>query len=109
MYRRNRERRYRRRDSGDNPRSLGRSLTSAFRRPAAQVALLAVVLAGPRVAFFRVVRMAFVIGIVVFSGTLYALALSGRGWLGAITPVGGLAFLTGWAALLVGGGADRAG
>jgi uncharacterized membrane protein YgdD (TMEM256/DUF423 family) len=36
---------------------------------------------------------------VLFSGSLYALALSGQKWLGAITPVGGLAFLAGWACL----------
>lgn len=35
-------------------------------------------------------------GIVVFSGSLYALALTGVGWLGAVTPVGGLSFLAGW-------------
>ena len=41
----------------------------------------------------------FVAGTVVFSGSLYALALSGQRWLGAVTPIGGLAFLAGWAAL----------
>jgi uncharacterized membrane protein YgdD (TMEM256/DUF423 family) len=41
----------------------------------------------------------FAAGIVLFSGSLYALALSGQKWLGAITPVGGLAFLAGWACL----------
>lgn len=41
----------------------------------------------------------FQAGIVVFSGSLYALALSEVKWLGAITPIGGLAFLAGWAAL----------
>jgi len=41
----------------------------------------------------------FVAGIVVFSGSLYMLVLSGQRWLGAITPIGGLAFLAGWAAL----------
>jgi uncharacterized membrane protein YgdD (TMEM256/DUF423 family) len=35
----------------------------------------------------------------VFSGSLYALALSGQRWLGAITPLGGVAFLAGWACL----------
>ena len=35
-------------------------------------------------------------GIVLFSGSLYALALSGERWLGAVTPVGGLAFLAAW-------------
>lgn len=41
----------------------------------------------------------FTAGIVVFSGSLYALALSGVRILGAITPLGGLAFLAGWACL----------
>lgn len=41
----------------------------------------------------------FVAGIVIFSGTLYALALTGVRWLGAITPLGGLAFLAGWICL----------
>jgi uncharacterized membrane protein YgdD (TMEM256/DUF423 family) len=38
----------------------------------------------------------FVLGIVLFSGSLYLLALSGVRWLGAITPLGGLSFLAGW-------------
>lgn len=38
-------------------------------------------------------------GIVVFSGSLYVLALSGVHWLGAITPLGGLAFIAAWALL----------
>lgn len=38
----------------------------------------------------------FVAGIVIFSGSLYVLALSGVRWLGAVTPLGGLAFLAGW-------------
>jgi uncharacterized membrane protein YgdD (TMEM256/DUF423 family) len=41
----------------------------------------------------------FVAGTVVFCGSLYLLALSGQRWLGAITPLGGLAFIAGWAAL----------
>ena len=41
----------------------------------------------------------FVAGTVLFSGSLYALALSGIRWLGAITPLGGLAFLAGWLCL----------
>ncbi len=39
----------------------------------------------------------FLVGIVLFSGSLYALALSGVRKLGAITPIGGLCFLLGWA------------
>ena len=41
----------------------------------------------------------FVIGTVLFSGSLYALALTGPKWLGAFTPLGGVAFLAGWACL----------
>lgn len=37
-------------------------------------------------------------GIFLFSGSLYALALSGEKWLGAIAPIGGTAFILGWAA-----------
>jgi uncharacterized membrane protein YgdD (TMEM256/DUF423 family) len=48
-------------------------------------------------------------GILLFSGSLYALALSGERWLGAVTPLGGLAFLAAWAlfiaAVLRSGGA----
>jgi uncharacterized membrane protein YgdD (TMEM256/DUF423 family) len=43
----------------------------------------------------------FAVGILLFSGSLYAMALGGPSWLGPITPIGGLAFLAGWIALLV--------
>jgi uncharacterized membrane protein YgdD (TMEM256/DUF423 family) len=38
----------------------------------------------------------FLVGIVLFSGSLYLLAVTGIKWLGAITPFGGVAFLLGW-------------
>ena len=41
----------------------------------------------------------FVVGTVVFSGSLYILATSGARWLGAITPVGGVCLLAGWLSL----------
>jgi uncharacterized membrane protein YgdD (TMEM256/DUF423 family) len=41
----------------------------------------------------------FVAGIVLFSGSLYLMTFTGIRWLGAITPLGGAAFLAGWAAL----------
>ena len=41
----------------------------------------------------------FVAGTLLFSGSLYALSLSGLRWLGAITPLGGLALLAGWLCL----------
>ena len=43
----------------------------------------------------------FVAGTVLFSGSLYALALTGLRSLGAITPLGGVAFLAGWVCLLI--------
>lgn len=42
----------------------------------------------------------FVAGIVIFSGSLYLLALTNAKWLGAITPIGGLCFLAGWVCLI---------
>lgn len=44
---------------------------------------------------------AFIVGVFLFSGSLYILSLSGIKWLGAITPLGGVAFLVGWASLAV--------
>jgi uncharacterized membrane protein YgdD (TMEM256/DUF423 family) len=47
----------------------------------------------------RVACAAFIAGIVLFSGSLYTMTLTGTRWLGAVTPLGGLALLVGWAAL----------
>lgn len=58
---------------------------------------LAMILAG--VLAVRTAGWLFQAGIVVFSGSLYALALTDVTWLGAITPFGGLAFLIGWVVL----------
>jgi uncharacterized membrane protein YgdD (TMEM256/DUF423 family) len=49
----------------------------------------------------RAAGWSFAAGIVLFSGSLYALALTGASKLGMITPIGGLAFLVGWALLIV--------
>jgi uncharacterized membrane protein YgdD (TMEM256/DUF423 family) len=51
--------------------------------------------------WLQLASLAFVFGIVLFSGSLYALALTGIGFLGAVTPFGGLAFILGWLALAV--------
>lgn len=51
---------------------------------------------------FAVAGWMFVTGILIFSGSLYVLALTGVKWLGALTPFGGIAFLTGWLCLAVG-------
>ncbi|NQU55321.1 MAG: DUF423 domain-containing protein [Bacteroidetes bacterium] len=42
------------------------------------------------------------VGIVLFSGSLYLLSVTGIKWLGAITPLGGLSFIAGWILLFVG-------
>jgi uncharacterized membrane protein YgdD (TMEM256/DUF423 family) len=62
------------------------------------VGLLAAPMGGPLV---RAAAWLFAAGIILFSGSLYALALTGSTRLGAITPIGGLAFLAGWACLIV--------
>lgn len=43
----------------------------------------------------------FVIGVVIFSGSLYLLAFTGVRWLGAITPIGGVALIAGWLCLVL--------
>lgn len=43
----------------------------------------------------------FVIGIVIFSGSLYIMAFTGLRWLGAITPIGGVALIAGWICLML--------
>lgn len=50
---------------------------------------------------------AMVAGTVLFSGSLYLLALSGVRWLGAVTPLGGVAWIVGWALLAWGVGTAR--
>lgn len=45
--------------------------------------------------------LAFILGMLLFSGSLYALALGAPRWLGPITPLGGLCFLFGWLLLLI--------
>lgn len=61
----------------------------------------------PDSAAVRLSGWAFLAGTVLFSGSLYLLTLTGQTWLGAITPLGGVAFLVGWAAVAWGVGANR--
>lgn len=66
------------------------------------VALLALgFAAGPWTRWRSRAAWAFVIGMLIFAGTLYAMALGGPRWLGAITPLGGLSLIVGWAAIAV--------
>lgn len=55
-----------------------------------------------RARVFVVAGWLFVAGIALFSGSLYAIALSGVRGLGLLTPIGGVAFLAGWACLFAG-------
>jgi uncharacterized membrane protein YgdD (TMEM256/DUF423 family) len=65
------------------------------------VALLAVGLGAQRLARPRAVAALFTAGVVIFSGSLYALAVTGVGALGAVTPVGGLLLMAGWVTLAI--------
>ena len=49
----------------------------------------------------RIPVIGFLLGIVLFSGSLYLLAVTGVRWLGAITPLGGVAFIAGWVCLAI--------
>lgn len=53
-------------------------------------------------ALFRASGWLFGAGIVLFSGSLYVLAVTGQRWAGAITPIGGVALLAGWVCLAAG-------
>jgi len=56
-----------------------------------------------RPTFPRLPWLFFLVGIIIFSGSLYLLAYTGIHWLGAITPFGGLSLLAGWLILAIRG------
>ena len=60
------------------------------------LALLALAMLAPAPRAARLAALAFCVGIALFSGSLYALALGAPRWTGAITPCGGAAFIAGW-------------
>jgi len=65
------------------------------------VALLALALYGARSErSVRVPASLFTVGIVLFSGSIYALVLTGASWLGPVTPLGGVCLIAGWLSLL---------
>ena len=49
---------------------------------------------------FSFTAWCLILGILIFSGSLYVLSLTGITWLGAITPLGGLSFILGWSSLV---------
>ena len=52
--------------------------------------------------YFTWAAWSFVVGMVIFSGSLYILSLTNITWLGAITPIGGVALIVGWVFLILG-------
>lgn len=50
----------------------------------------------------RRAALLFIVGCVLFSGSIYLLALTGMKWFGPITPLGGMCFMAGWVALVIG-------
>jgi uncharacterized membrane protein YgdD (TMEM256/DUF423 family) len=71
------------------------------------VAALAVALAGEKLRRGSMILTLFTLGIVVFAGSLYALAITGIGALGAVTPLGGLLLLGAWALVALEAAAPR--
>jgi uncharacterized membrane protein YgdD (TMEM256/DUF423 family) len=65
------------------------------------VAALAVAVAGERLRRGPMILTLFTLGVVVFAGSLYALAITGVTALGAVTPLGGLLLLAAWALVAV--------
>jgi len=65
------------------------------------VHVLVMLVLGLRPEFIRGVWISLLIGVLVFSGSLYLLAVTGLKWLGAVTPIGGVALLVGWAWLAI--------
>ena len=67
------------------------------------LAVLAVALGADRMRRPRLVAGLFTVGVAIFSGTLYLLAITGVTWLGAVTPLGGLTLLAAWATVIAEG------
>ncbi len=51
---------------------------------------------GPRSAWAGRASVAFFVGIIIFSGSLYTMTLTGQTWLGRVVPIGGVLFILGW-------------
>ena len=64
--------------------------------------LLGILMLNVQHSYLNYSAYAFIAGIVIFSGSLYALSLTNITVLGAITPIGGLAFMLGWLFLILG-------
>lgn len=86
-------------DAADAAKRLGWWQTGAHYHLMHALALGLVALVVARAPVARFAGIAFVLGSLLFSGSLYVMALGGPRWLGAVTPFGGLSLLAGWALL----------
>lgn len=84
----------------DGAKRLGWWQTAAHYHLMHALALGVVAFAIAKVPQARFAGYAFTFGTLLFSGSLYAMTLGGPRWLGAVTPLGGLGFLAGWAVLV---------
>lgn len=64
--------------------------------------LLGILMINMQSNYFNYAAISFLVGMVIFSGSLYTLSLTNITWLGAITPIGGLGFILGWIFLILG-------
>ncbi len=85
----------------DDPKAAELLRTGALYGMVHAAALLAVVAIAARRLAVRVAGWSFAVGIVLFSGSLFALAAGAARWLGWVTPFGGVALIVGWAALAI--------
>ena len=83
----------------DDPKAAELLRTGALYGMVHAAALLAVVAIGARSRAVRVAAWSFAAGIVLFSGSLFALAGGAPRWLGWVTPFGGVALIIGWTML----------
>lgn len=58
--------------------------------------------------WLRVSALLFIVGLIIFSGSLYVLAVTGLSWLGMLTPLGGLAFIGAWVCMAAAAIRDKA-
>ena len=86
------------------PAALDTWDTAVFYHLVHALALLLTVVLADRISHraAMIAGLAFGAGIVLFSGSLYLLVMDGPRWLGPLTPLGGVAFIVGWASLGVG-------
>jgi uncharacterized membrane protein YgdD (TMEM256/DUF423 family) len=80
----------------ENARSVFETGARYHMYHALAIGLAAFAMRGPAEARARAAAILFLIGIILFSGSLYLLALTGASVLGFVTPLGGLAFIAGW-------------